>query len=107
MAAGRHHADRVVRAVQHRAGECVEAGIDQHIPLAAHLLEGPHLRNQRPRFGGQVTARLYFQAYAVAKTLFQTPPRGIPEFEVATEVGVGFVGLVRHRQTTTSRNRGQ
>ena len=90
----------MIGPIEHRAGERVESRIDERVFPATLLLDRPHLGDEKARLGREVTARLDLEADAVAKRLLQFPACGIPEREVAGEIGVHFARFVGHRQAT-------
>ena len=73
----------MIGAVQNRPGQIVESGVEQIKGVAAHLLDGTDLRDQKTALGDQVAAGLDLQDQLVAKRVFQPFARRVPQLEIA------------------------
>ena len=88
----------MIRAVEDRPGEVIEAGVEQIERVAAHLLDGANLADQISAFGDEVSTWLDFQPELVAEMVFQPLASASHSLKYGVQIDVGLFRFVRDRQ---------
>ena len=96
----------MIRPVQNRPGQVVEARVEQIERVAAHLLDRANLADQVAALGNQVAARLDFQRDLVAEFVLQPLAAGVPQLEILVEIDVGLPLAIGRRQAAAGADRG-
>ena len=85
----------MIRPIQNRPGEIIEARVEQIERVAPHLLHRPNLGDQIAALRDQIAARLDFQRDLVVELRLQPLASRVPELEILIDIDERLARLDR------------
>src|SRR5262245_1507774 len=95
----------MIGPIQNRAGQIVEASVEQIKRVAAHSLYGPDFGDQIAAFGDQISPWLDLESQLVAELIFQPLAGRIPQLEVLIEIDIGLPFAIGRGQSAAGADR--
>ena len=97
----------MMRTVQDRTSQIIEARVEQVERVFAHLLDRTNFSDQESALGDEIATRFEFERQLVAELFLEPLARSVPEVVVLGDVDVGVAGLVDRRQAAAGADRRQ